>query len=186
MSSSGGSAFRPTSNEEISLDFHQRNCVHRGPTNASPISSTESELQHSLHHWSFDSNTAKTLRRSVAKCCWFAGLFPSDISIFKYGYVWFDSQLESAVQIGYGPSNVENIQASLRPAAHADLVHQIWLATGCVCSAIRVLQDNGFCCDRLTMLTPDPERPADAVSLRPLPLKQVNTIWRFCKAYGTQ
>jgi hypothetical protein len=182
VSSSDGSAFGPTSNEEILLDFHQRNCVHRGPMNASPISSTGSELQHSLNHWSFDSNTAETLRRSVAKCCGLAGLFPPDFSIFKYGYVWFDSLLESAVQIGYGPSNVEKIQASLRPAAHADLMHQIWLATRCVCSAIRLLQDSGFCCDRLTMLTPDPERPADAVSLRQLPLGQVDTYMKVLQS----
>lgn len=162
----------PTLDGEISLDSHQKNCVHHGPIATSLLSTAEVELRHSPNHWAFDPNRAETLRRRVANCCGLAGIFPPDSSHFEYGYIQFDSQPESTVQIYYGPSKTAG--ACGPDLVYTDLVRQIWFATRCICSAVRILQDNGFCCDRLTMLLPDPERPSDAVNMRAILLKDVN------------
>jgi hypothetical protein len=159
---------------QILPDFHQLNCVHLGISNTVIEPPLEHGLQPAPKDWSFEPDKAERLRRSVANCCGLAGIFPPDSPMFEYGYARFKTYSGSTVQIGFGVSDMEWIDLSALPAVHADLVHQIWVATRCACSAVRVLQDSGFCCDRLTMLVPNQERPADAVDMCPIHLKDAD------------
>lgn len=164
----------PTLEDQILLDFHQVNCVHVGTNYKFVKPSVEHGLQPAPNDWSFDPDKTERIRRSVASYCGLAGIFPPGSHMLEYGYARFKKQSGSTVQIGFGVSDMESANLSTLAAAHVDLAHQLWLSTRYVCSAVRVLQDSGFCCDKLTVLVPNQERPLDAVDMCPILLKDVN------------
>jgi hypothetical protein len=113
--------------------FHQLHCVHIGPDREETSCEVNGEQSYSPSAIFANLGKAESTRREVAERCGLAGVFPQTGRDS-------DASLESFVaKIEYGRERAPHLVSSL--------IKQIILAVESYCRAIRILQENGFCCD---------------------------------------
>lgn len=137
-------------NREIKINNHLRNCIHIG-TVAKGLGPFFDQGSHSLSDdREFNIGLAETVRSHVAMCCGLAGIFPPDRQDASSGWAIFN---RSEVRIGYGSKSTDDDEREVPiPISH---LRQILNVTWLLSTALRSLQDQGFCCDRVTILVKD-------------------------------
>ena len=128
---------------QILPQFHQPNCVHRGP---------DGNNRHDIltYQLSFDFDKVEKIRREVAQLCSLAGLFPWGSRGSGGGYARFDG---NGVRVGWGFSDISALDGHVGDGWYQrPVILQLCQETSIFCKAVRILQDGGLCCDKITVL----------------------------------
>ena len=152
---------------------HQPGCVHRGPDCGESFSVPKSngtrqspECQPSS---SFDK--IESTRAEVAELCGIAGVYPTSHNAGDHRADFEKSCVR--IEYNYSPSPPDLFDLRERMRLPWSLSAFLWHTAQSLCRALRILQDRGLCCDRLTVLVDRVVLGQAVVSMVPIALEDV-------------
>lgn len=140
----------PSIRQDLRVNFHQPQCVHFGKADLPRATGFgDSKIRkESAISGDLNLDDPETIRGIIANLCGLARIFPSNHNYNAFGYATFSN---STVIVAYGQVS-NNSRLPFQDVFKA-VLKQIFDLTRFIVQALGYLQDSGFCCDRLTILS---------------------------------
>lgn len=136
--------------EKVLPNFHQPRCVHKSPHCADSVAVPDDFSKESVCQSPLSFEKIESIRAEVAELCGVAGVYPPLHNASPDHHANFE---ETSVRIEYGPLPWSSLHINLDQALLPGQTTAFLLrTTRRLCKALRLLQESGLCCDKLTIL----------------------------------